>query len=124
MTYSLGANMDCRCVGEYVDEAEMPAKGAHHRGEVVRPRAVTRYFEVWSPEATAREFTVLLRDNRTVVVRGHALKYIPSAANPGDFGSYAVISRLGSDEVTVALFPVAGVTGIFRGELRPSRESA
>src|SRR5262249_42440604 len=71
-----------------------------------------------------RAFTVLLRDNRVVTVRGHALTYLPNASNPGDFGSYGVLLRTGEAEALVALFRVVEVTGIFSGDMPASRESA
>jgi hypothetical protein len=63
-------------------------------------------------------FTVLLRDNRTVTVFGHALKYIQGmSSNPNDSGSYGILSRVGGAEVLVALFRVSEVTGVFSGDL-------
>jgi hypothetical protein len=64
-------------------------------------------------------FTVLLRDRRTVTVFGHALQYLPGmTSNPNDSGSYGILSRVGGDEVLVALFRASEVTGVFRGDIR------
>lgn len=62
-------------------------------------------------------FTVLLRDNRTVAVFGHSLKYIPNASNSTDHGSYGVLSHADGGEVVVALFRVSEVIGVFSGDL-------
>jgi hypothetical protein len=77
-----------------------------------------------SSAGDGNRFTVLLRDNRTVSVTGHALKYLQNASNPSDFGSYGILSHVGGAEVLVALFPVKEVTGVFIGEIRESGGSA
>lgn len=65
-------------------------------------------------------FTVLLRDQRTVTVSGHELKYIQNASNQTDYGSYGILSRSSGGEVLVALFRVSEVVGVFSGDLRES----
>ncbi len=77
-----------------------------------------------SPVVDASKFTVLLRDKRTVTVYGHALQYVPNAANPTDYGSYGILSRVGGSEVLVALFRVSEVTGVFSGDILDAAGSA
>jgi hypothetical protein len=109
----------CQLVGEYVDEAAYPANLAFHRGEVVRPQVVANFLDLWGRDDGMREFTVLLKDGRVVVVRGHGLKSgLPSAA------VFSVVVRSGVEEVVVALFKSEEVSGIFHGELRPDRKIA
>jgi hypothetical protein len=129
MTSHTGANLGCLLVGDYADEGEVPEgfaslQGAASRAQVERPRLVAGYLDEWSPEDGVRQFTVLLRDDRVVTVRGHSLKHVQHAANPTDPGSYGILLRAGEDEVLIALFRVSEVTGIFSGELRRARESA
>jgi hypothetical protein len=85
---------------------------------------VANFIDLWSAEGGTKDFTVLLRDNRIVTVRGHSLKYVQNPSNPSDLGSYGVLARVGEDEVCVALFRVSEVTGIFNGHLQAGRESA
>ncbi len=123
MTSHSGTNVGCLLVGEYVDEGELPEALAHLRdappskAEVERPRLVGSYLDLWARDDRTKEFTVLLRDNRVVTVRGHGLKYLPNASNPADQGSYGILLREG-EEVLVALFRVSEVTGVFSGDLR------
>jgi hypothetical protein len=62
-------------------------------------------------------FIVLLGDQRTITVSGHALTYVPGA-HPNDQGSYGILSRTPSGEVLVALFRVTEVIGVFRGDIQ------
>jgi hypothetical protein len=123
MANAAAAQAGCLVVGEYVDEAEVPANLQAHRGEPVRPRMVASYLDLWGREDSAKEFTVLLKDGRVVVVRGHGLKQFPASV-PGESGSYAVVVRSAGEEVLVALFPSSDVVGIFHGELRSDRKIA
>jgi hypothetical protein len=123
------ANVDCRLVGEYVDEAETPPVVGERSaplplGEAVKTNVVATYCDVWSPHEEAREFTVLLRDKREITVRGHAVRYLPGNPASSDAGSYGVVVRGGEGEVFVALFQAGDVIGIFNGNMRPARESA
>lgn len=77
-----------------------------------------------SSAGDGNRFTVLLRDQRTITVYGHALKYIPNASNQTDYGSYGILSRDSGGEVFVALFRVSEVVGVFSGDLRESSGSA
>ena len=77
-----------------------------------------------SSAGDGNRFTVLLRDQRTVTVYGHALKYLQNAANQTDSGSYGILSRTDSGEVLVALFRVSEVIGVFSGDIRESGGSA
>ena len=123
MTSHVGANRGCLLVAEYVDELEIPVDPAVHVGEVVRPHVVASYLDVGSADEEIKDFTVLLKDNRIVSVRGHGLKHLPPTV-PGESGSYGIIIRTASEEVIVALFKTLEVVGIFSGEIRPDRKSA
>jgi hypothetical protein len=71
-------------------------------------------------------FTVLLRDQRTVTVFGHALTYVEHASTSTDDGSYGILARNEGGEVLVALFRVSEVIGVFSGDVRepaPTREA-
>jgi hypothetical protein len=48
MTNYTNAEVSCQLVGEYVNEAELPANVTCHRGEVVRPQVVANYVDLWS----------------------------------------------------------------------------
>src|SRR5438128_2098914 len=117
------AEAGCLLVGEFVDEAELPANQAFHRGEVVRPQLVGEFHDLWCSEEAVKNFTVLLKDDRTVAVRGHCLKHWPATVT-GESGSYGVVMRIANEEVVVALFKAVEVIGIFHGEMRVDRESA
>jgi hypothetical protein len=67
-------------------------------------------------------FTVILHDQRTVTVFGHALKYIQHE-NTNDSGSYGILTHSNGTEVLVGLFRISEVVGVFSGELRASTES-
>ncbi len=115
----VSATTGCLLVGEYTDEAESPANLGVHRGEVVRPQVVADFLDLWGRDEGLREFTVLLKDGRVAVVRGHGLKSgLPGAS------VFSVIVRRGEEEVVVALFKSDEVSGIFHGELRPDRRIA
>ncbi|MGL6097925.1 MAG: hypothetical protein ACRC7O_19255 [Fimbriiglobus sp.] len=73
-----------------------------------------------SSAGDGNRFTVLLRDQRTVTVYGHALKYIQNPSNPTDYGSYGILCRGSGGEVLAALFRVSEVIGVFSGDLRES----
>lgn len=123
MTDHSSADVGCHLVGEYVDEAELPANVAFHRGEVVRPQIVASHLDVWGSDDGIKEFIVLLKDGRTLAVRGHCLRHWPSTV-PGESGSYGVVVRSGGEEVLVALFKIIEVVGVFHGEMRPDRKIA
>ncbi len=82
------------------------------------------WVDLWTSDGSNRDFTVVLRDNRTIKVMGCGLKHLKSEGSHGDLGSYAVMAQGGDSEVTVALFRIADVTGIFQGELRLSQDGA
>ncbi len=77
-----------------------------------------------SSAGNGNHFTVLLRDKRTVMVYGHALKYVQNASNTTDYGSYGILSRTDGGEVLVALFRVSEVIGVFSGDIREPGGSA
>lgn len=70
-----------------------------------------------SSAGDGNRFTVLLRDQRTLTVFGHALTYIQHASNSTDCGSYGILSRAEGKEELVALFRTSEVIGIFSGGL-------
>ena len=122
MTNHIGANVECRLVGDYVDEADSPAGLPLLEGEVVRPKLVGSYVDMWGSDDDLKEFIVLLKDGRSVAVRGHGLKHSPHAVAGQDV--YSVLVRNGGEEVLVALFKSAEVAGIFHGELWADRKIA
>ena len=119
MTNHVSATAGCLLVAEYVDEAECPANLAFHRGEVLRPHVVANFLDVWGRDDSMRQFTVLFKDGRVVVVRGHSLKHELPRANV-----YSIAARISGEEVIVALFKSDDVAGIFHGEVRPDRKIA
>lgn len=120
MTNHASALTGCLLVGEYVDETDCPANLAFHRSEVVRPQVVANFLDLWGHDDGMREFTVLLKDGRIVVVRGHGLK----SGLPPNASVFSVVVRRGAEEVIVALFKSDDVSGIFHGELRPDLKIA
>jgi hypothetical protein len=118
----------CLLVGDYLDEGEVPEQLASLRDRptdrvrVDRPRLVADYLDRWGDEGAAKEFTVLLRDNRVVTVRGDAVTHVQNASNPADYGSYGIVIHSGERERLVALFPVTEVTGVFSGTVRVAAE--
>src|SRR2546421_29814 len=111
------ATTDCRLIGDYVDDGASPDQPAcHQRGEVIRPQALYEYLDSWATHDGLRRFTVLMKDGRVAVIRGHSLKPSPHAV-PGE-DVYSIALRTNGEETTVALFKSAQVTGIFHGEIR------
>ena len=125
------ANVRCRWLGEYVDEADDSPPRAQDHGaapvsEVVKARVVSCFVDHEPddppPREVTRAFAVLLKNpERTVVVRGSGLRYIPSANNPSEPGSYAVLAHDGGRERIVALVPTSEVIGIFAGDITAGR---
>ncbi len=113
----------CVFVGEYLDEAEVPAEfaslpnQASSKCQIQHTQVVADYLETWSEDDAEKELKVLLCDQRVVTVRGHSLKLVPNTANPQDLGSYGIVVHSGKQEVFVALFRVAEVKGVFSGEM-------
>ncbi len=123
MTHSVNIVTDCRLIGEFVDEAEPPPNVEFTRAEVVEAHLVASYVDLWNQDDGRRLFTVLLKDGRTVSVRGHALKQWQPTVS-GDSGSFGVVIRAAREEVLVALFRTGEVVGIFEGELQGERKVA
>jgi len=122
MANPVNAEAGCFLVGEYVDEAELPANQTFHNGEVVRPHVVAEFRDHYGITEALREFTVLFKDGRVVAVRGHGLKYSPHVVAGEDL--YSVVIRDSGEEVQIALFKSAEVAGIFHGEMRLDRKIA
>src|SRR5262245_1558725 len=118
-----GVDVGCLILPEIVEEADLPKDRFYHFGEPVRPQSIVTFVDSWGGDVGTTKFTVLLRDNRVVTVRGSGLKYIRSGS-PTDYGSYAVLAPGDGREAIVALFRVSEVTGIFSGEMRTPRPSA
>jgi hypothetical protein len=114
------ANVGCLLVGEYMDEAASASNAVACSGEVVRPQLVASYVDLWATHDGMKDFTVLLRDNRIVTVRGHGPKYVQDTSNSEEAGSYAILAPSESGDITVAFFRVGEVTGIFCGNIRLS----
>ncbi len=110
--------VECRMIGDFVDQGEVPLDLKVTQGEPVRPRLLTEVVES-EPELA---FTVLLKDGRVAVVRGHHLQHEPSTENGLEI--FTVHQRMETSERVVAVFNSRDVAGIFYGDLRESRLSA
>lgn len=55
MINQTNADVGCRLVGEFVDEAELPPDGDFHHGEVVSPRIAANYIDEWTGNGVAAE---------------------------------------------------------------------
>lgn len=116
----------CMLVGEYVEEGQNAAQiGAQQvaaqRSEVVRTQIVGEFVDVAGSTEGIKDFTVLLKDGRVLVVFGHCLRHTPHAVAGQDI--YSILLRSRGEEEIVALFKSADVAGIFHGEM-PSQRSA
>ncbi len=123
MNKRANADVACRLVGEYLDEAELPADSTFGHGEVVRTQVIANYQDAWVADESIKEFTVLLADGRIVAVRGHGLKQVPPTVS-GESGSYGITVRTCNEDVFIALFKVHDVVGIFHGEIKADRRIA
>src|SRR5690242_3914033 len=123
MSDSVAVKTECSLVAEYVDDPGEPTGAPVALGHVVPTRAVASYLDVGSTGGVIRDFTILLKDERIVTVRGEGLRLFPSAA-PGGGGSYGIIAHAGGEEVLIALFSIPEVVGIFSGEIRSDRKIA
>jgi hypothetical protein len=125
MTPSTGVNTGCLLVGDYVDKNEVGEQPTGIAVGVAEPtRMIASYVDSWPGDTGSKVFKVLLRDNRVATVRGHSLQYLQNPSNPSDLGSYAILARAGAEEVTVAIFRVSEVTGVFTGGLEAALASA
>jgi len=122
MTNPTNPIVGCQLVGEYVDEAECPANRASHDGTAVRPTFVANHLDLWGRDDDLTEFTVLLKDGRVIAVRGHGLKHEPHPLAGQDV--FSIVVRTTTEEVLVAVFKSAEVSGIFRGDVRADRKIA
>ena len=123
MSEPTSVNVECTYLGEFVERGEPPATEVARRSEIVLPTVVATYNERGTPGLPALEFTVLLKDGRTVAVRGHDLRLFP-LSETAEPDSYGVMSRTPAGEVLVAVFKTSEVVGIFHGEIRPDRKIA
>ena len=118
MPHQTNVSTDCRLVASFVDEGELPEKVEMHTGEPVRTRLLAEFIED-EPELA---FTVLLKDGRTAIVRGHQLHHEP--ASETGLEVFSIFQRTHESDRVVAVFNSADVAGIFHGDLRESRLSA
>lgn len=112
----------CEHVGVFVDEATDAAEVAPQRSEVVRPRIVADSVDAFDRDESLREFTVLLKDERIVKVRGHALRREPHSVAGQDV--FSVVIRTATEELFVAFFKSEEISGIFHGDLGSNRRIA
>jgi len=130
MTKDTCENVSPVIIGDFVDNGSLvtaPRNGRQRpisEAAVEYPRLVGDIVEYGSPAGKLREFTVLLNDNREVVIRGHAIEHRPGDAATNDQGSYGVVMHSGGRDVLVALFRANEIRGIFDGAVRVSRTSA
>lgn len=115
MTHKQNTETGCLLVGDYVDDAENPPSHCMNPGEVVRPQLVANYQEDGGPEDGLKEFRVLLKDGRVAAVRGHILKHESHPVAGRDV--FSIMIHTSTDEMLVAIFNSADVSGIFHGEL-------
>lgn len=118
---SINVTTGCHMIGEFVDESEqhVPDHSVPHGGEIVRTHMVADFLDPSGSDDDMKDFIVLLKDGRSAVVPGHGLKNVE-----GNFSFFSIHVRKGDEDVTVALFPIAEVSGIFHGELRTDRKIA
>jgi hypothetical protein len=112
----------CLLVGEFVDEATSPDNAKISGGEVQRPRVISDSQDIWGPAHALKDFTVLLKDGRTLTVRGSGLRHSPHSVPGQDI--YSVVIQTAANDVVVALFKSDEVAGIFHGELLAERKIA
>jgi hypothetical protein len=123
MRDQVSATTECLLVAEYVDDAGEPTGSEFGIAEVVPTRAIASYIDEGSMGGGIREYTILLKDDRIVSVRGEGLRFFAPSV-PGGTGAYGIIVHAGGDEVLIALFTAPEVVGIFSGEIRLDRKSA
>ncbi len=119
MTTSINVHVPCILVGEYVDEAELPANSTSQLATVQPPEVFADHLATSGP---IKEFTVLMKDGRMLAVKGHTLIHSPHPTVGQDL--YSIVVRRAGEETVVALFKSADVAGIFHGELRADRQTA
>jgi|SRR5882724_1838697 len=125
MAHSIGINAGCLLVGDFAEENVLPTTLVPVSvGQSQETVMVGSFVDSWPGDIRTKQFKVLLRDNRIITVRGHSLQYLQNPSNPSDLGSYAILARAGAEEVTVAIFRVSEVTGVFTGGLEAARTSA
>ncbi|MCC6421023.1 MAG: hypothetical protein IT429_22530 [Gemmataceae bacterium] len=123
MSTPSGVDVGCLILQEVVEEANLPKDLTYGLAEPVRPQSVVTFIDGGTCNGSLKNFTVLLRDNRTVTVRGTGLQYVASGS-PTDYGSYAILAPGACGEAVVAFFRVSEVTGIFSGEIHPTPRHA
>lgn len=122
MTNNTNAEVGCKLVGEFVDDGGCPSNVVLPSGEVVPTQVVATYLDLWRCADGLREFTVLLKDGRSIAIRGNGLKHAIHPVAGEDV--FSIVVRDNDDEVTVALFKSSDVAGIFEGDFRLERRIA
>lgn len=123
MSEHTAENTGCLLVAEYVDDSGAATEAQVTLAQDVGTNVVASYIDIGVVGAGVRDFTILLKDDRIVSVRGDGLRLFASPV-PGGGGSYGVITHADGEEVLVALFSIPEVVGIFSGEIRADRKIA
>lgn len=103
----------CTMIGDFEEIGNHGLPSNYSVAETVPMVMVGDFVESGRPTSVQREFKVLLHDRRIATVLGRDLKYIASES-----GTYAIMTRSGGEELTIALFPAKEVEGIFSGDLQ------
>jgi hypothetical protein len=123
MTNYSAVNVGCKLIGQFVDESESQVESHRQIGRNALLCQVVEFIDEWVHGDTVKDFTVLLKDNRSVVVRGNVLKVIPPMGTESA-GAYGIAIRAGEKESLIAVFKTLEVIGIYTGELRLERKTA
>src|SRR5690349_8600737 len=89
----------CVIVGDFIENGNPDGLAAVSIAEIPPTIMVGDFVESGRPSTAEREFKVLLHDRRVVTVLGRDLRYIASEG-----GTYAVVTRSGGEEITIAFF--------------------
>jgi hypothetical protein len=122
MSNDTNSENECRLVGEFIDEGDPKLDPNAGRCEFVRPAQLVEYVDVAGLDEGTREFTVLLKDGRILGVPGHGLKHESHPVAGEDV--FSIFVRAKTEEIIVALFKAAEISGIFYGDVRVDRRSA
>lgn len=112
----------CQIVGEFTDDNGGPEFPASNQAEPERPRIIADVVDDGDQIAETRPFTVLLKDGRSITVRGHGLLHELHSLPGQDV--FSVFVQTKTREILVACFKGEEITGIFHGELEAGRKIA
>lgn len=118
MTRDEAMNLGFGYLGEFIDVADAATgDNVASVGEIVLPQEVLSFVDTAGDAAdthlTLRTFSILLRNNQTFEVQGHALKLVKSFASQADEPSYGVMRIQDGKELCVALVNKSDVVGVF-----------